>query len=287
MCSMPATNATEADQVLMATLRSTLYRRLTNDSSLPVWDHLEQHLCFEYLEPVGSPESESAGEGARPDSITPLDFQITTASSSVANGATMQLTNWSPLVWEKLLTVAAASSRGADGISSVLIGVRGGVNPSTIFNGYTSSPDYIIEILNDYLVDPNGTANPFIITDGSGVAGTQQSWTNSTGYAQLVKQVIGFDFPCVIETLPLDIAAEGGTTVGRVRRINEVSLILKDSAPFSVADDTLLTGETSFTGTVTASLDLDYEERQKFAIVSTGAGRLTVLGYSPEVTFNR
>ena len=110
------------------------------------------------------------------------------------------------------------------------------------------------------------------------------------GYARDVKFSIGFPMPAFIETLPIEYIEKGSTSMGRTRRINEVTFNLDNSGAFLFGTTTLdrvIDGEITFSGQITATVDSDYNTNDGSYIVSNAPNLLNVLSFSPELTINR
>lgn len=277
VCSLPSSTDLKSDSLFIATYR----RGFDVDSSgLPALDNGNESLCFEYLSPLGDfsvdkPHQQKLGHLVRgmDFSFSPSSTQTVTAGDSLASLVVTDYIDKIPF---------SLTNNGSNKINVSLV-IYGGDSDPYVYESYPNSNFPTCELVgagtNTWAVrvrDVNGQISNIYTNDTAGHL--EINWT------------IGFPFNALIETLPLESSGGGGTSTGRIKRINEVTLNLDSTGEFRLGSDSMqniLIGETSFTGQITTSINDEYSEQSRIIINSPYPSSLGLLSYSPELTINR
>jgi len=314
LCSLPANDGRSSDKFFMATYRNASYRIVTDDdhSSDILTPSDSDFLCLEILEPYSTDLSDSYYESNTANNKNHLDFHIkmedridgSFAMPYQANPALVFLditdleTSTSGFNSHLSTIFQAIAAEGAyaslEGISSSIFAVKApsvSNRPSTTDNAFVSQSDELLIILDDLHAMRNSlygsNYDSYVKIRGGGAQYSHNEGSIITGHS------LGFTFPCVITPLPLEFIGsieQGGGSIGRVRRLNKVDLLVEDTGPFSIVSESMYEHNSDnyqFTGIVEADLDFGNDERQQFSIVSFSANRLNLLSIGTELDIKK
>jgi hypothetical protein len=314
MCSLPAKDDRSSDKFIFLTYRKLTYEDPVAGSS--VTPASSDFLCIESLEPFNSALSDSYYFNNNSAKVFHADFSLT-INDSVESYIPQLLFDSGGQAYSDICDTPTDITVDNDHLAKFVDQMPAIVGNSTRLLGFsfvtfgiyvdgTGTPKDAPQDLNNAFVSPAGSildlsdnlkANRI---DNPGIV-FRTYLTNSSGEIQylfdqsnfLVGWSIGFTFPCVVTPLPIEFAGEardGGGSIGRVKRINEVSILVEDTGEFDIVGDdryTVNEGNYQFTGVIDHDLDLDNESRQEYHIVSFSANRLNILAIGTEMAIKK
>ena len=266
----------KVSDTLYAAVCRTGYKRSDSDNSLVATN--KNYLCFEFLSPSGDyavdvPTQERIGNisGMFDGAYFDVSGQLLAGGNSLST-LTIPKTTLDPK-----LPLSIGAGHYVDGCWMM----------------YGNSGSQFIEAvqpkIGGYCRLTESGSNYILTAYDSG--GSQINLVDAVSHARPFKWAIGFPYPSMIQTLPMEtMSRDGNSTMGRIRRVNEVTFNLQDSGEFSFGTektDLLALGSHVFTGQQTMSIDSGYDPHEGFRIVSNYPNLLNILSFSPELTINR
>jgi len=277
ICSLPSPYDLKSDCLYIASFRNGLKR----DNTTGVCTATSDYLCFEFLAPAGEFSVDTPTQKRIGELVGPMDMRYNrTGNDAVSADASVSTLLIAKTELDPYMPISLGSGYYID-VSIVIYGNDGHACGLYVEECWPKSGGFcrLTESGSNYIV----TAY-----DSSG------STTNilpSKTYTRAVRWSIGFPFHAMVETLPLEtIDKGGGTTMGRVRRINELTLNLDNSGDFSAGTtnlDLIDVGDFTFSGQKTFPIDSNYNAYEGLKLISNSPHLLNILSLSPELTINR
>lgn len=277
MCSLPSSTDLKSDSLFIATYRDGS-ERLSNTT---VQGDGNTSICFEYVSPLGDFSVDTPHQPKLGQLVRGMDYVLESPSAiSVGAGGTFNEVSF------------ASSVISGDGYMPLPLSTSGDfIDVSLVLYGDSSHP----YVYNYY---PNSSLTCRLTLESGNYkiraynsSGVQQTlFTNPVVATTAVNWAMGFPFHGFIETLPIESSGGGGNSMGRVRRVNEVTLNLENSGEFKIGSskmEQVLADESTFTGQVTQSLNSEYGNQSSLIMYSPYPTSMGVLSYSPEATINR
>lgn len=313
MCSLPASDERSSDKFFLATFRQLTYDDPVSGTITPT---KSEFLCLETIEPASTANNDSPYRDNVANSSFHTDFHLTIQDSIDSSFETPYYpsggqafvdpadredslldTNSHIYKFIEQMAVAPGVTTRLPGFSVSIFGVKVegvGGTPDRLHdlnNAFISQADNILALFDNLTAirpDTPGVFEAFFINpDTDGIVYEYPSGPIIVGWN------VGFTFPCVITPLPLEFIGaieQGGGSIGRVRRLNKVDLLVEDTGPFSIISESMYEHNSDnyqFTGIVEADLDFGNDERQQFSIVSFSANRLNLLSIGTELDIKK
>lgn len=310
MCSLPSQDDRSSDSIFLITRRKVGCRD-TNGTALedPSTPGSDDILCFEILEPLSPPLTDHPYSPGLNNNSFHADFHIkiqdtdSFAQLFQRDNFTRQLdigsingSSTANKTWYNLKEPIDNFSQRIYGLSAILHGFKTNELNSTDFidfrprevpNSFSPDTGQVFKIFDGCYLEDESSSLPFTsVKDSDG----NELWTNDLGYSIVPFWCVGFTFPCLLKSLPVELYSNEGSSLGRYRRINEVNLNLSNTGTFSVIGNSIreyLTDQYDFTGIQEISIDNANNQKQDFSIASFSANPLSILSFSTQLHINR
>lgn len=314
MCALPAKDDRSADKFIFLTFRSLTLSR--SSSYVTPTDH--EFICMESIEPFNSALSDSYYANNNSAASYHMDFHLSIndkidsyisdyileSFGFVSADIKDDPNSTDPSDNNNHLAIIDSKMQNSDRLYGFSLSAFGSEldgtgspyhTPVNIDNAFASPPDIVLDVLDNLYALHTVSSLPTQLYDINDDSQYQWGGLGYDGKVILAGWSVGFTFPCVITPLPIEFAGDtlqGGGSIGRVKRINEVDILVEDSGTFDfVTDEGRYTANSDngfqYNGVVNHRLSIGNDSRQEYHIVSFSANRLNILAIATELDINK
>lgn len=293
MCGMPSSNERETDSLLMLTERVPVYYNASHVKQTYTETNVTPYLSLEYMYPYGLSDCDSGKATYRrmtPDGTGDHYMDLNFGTGYPEDGGTYAIPAVGGILSEFVLE--------PDLYVNLPYPTKiGGVAKLPASNYLKVAAVVYVPQENKIESYPNDTHYAAIVNDSGTLKlkvrlksdNSDQNLISGVSSGKRIYCVVGFNFPSILRTLPVETAGDGGTSSGRLKRINEYALKLLFSGPFRSGLSTIDTFDEGhfYDGDATITADNEYEELQSLVISAEDPSPLKILSLSTELTINR
>jgi hypothetical protein len=293
MCGMPSSNERETDSLLMVTERVPVYYNASHVQQTYTETNVTPYLSLEYMYPYGLSDCDSGKATFRrmtPDGTGDHYMDLNFGTGYPEDDGTYAVPAVGGVLSEFVLEpdiyvnlpyptkIGGSAKLPASNYLKVAAVVY--VPQENKIESYPNDTHYAA-IVND-----SGTLKLKVRLKSDN---SDQNLISGVSSGKRIYCVVGFNFPSILRTLPIETGGDGGTSSGRFKRINEYALKLLFSGPFRSGLSNIDTFDEGYfyDGDAVITADNEYDELQSLVISSEDPSPLKILSLSTELTINR